>query len=586
MRILKLLNRNISKFLFIAFFSIIEISYSVEPVDIWDIEKNHPDSNSPEITFEENESKTNSVFDMQKDRLNKFKILKDDNLQSDKINLVGLYDPQENGLKIDMWTNSNGEQIKDIFNKIKKIDLSQDSKEILNIALFTNSYFPENNISTEDFLDFHADYLIKNNNLDLIKTYINKNQNIANSSKLIRHYVDSKLSDSDIEGACDIFNQIKLVSDDYLSKFQIYCLINEDKREEAQLQFDLNKEIGFKDIFFEQKFNLLMGYQTENNKDISEENILNFHLSHRTDPDFSFSPDENTVKIIWKYLSSSNLLENVELIDLEDIEKIKIIEKATHEKNYTEQELFDLYKRFQFNINQLLNVKDTYKLLPSYEARALLYQRLILTIDVKEKLDLAYKLKESFSNDAIPNAFNVELSKVLKEIQIEDVPANYSEFFEKNLIAEKVKLSKIKFNNKIIHQSKLLNYLSDNSEVDEIEKDIDDLLKKIRKKDKKYYFSTKDIILLETLKSDGVKIDKKNQDIYEINDPDIPYDIQIMIKNNETGLMLLRLVEIIGQDELKDLGTETLYFIISALNQLNLDPIRDKILLKVLPLKV
>ena len=74
--------------------------------------------------------------------------------------------------------------------------------------------------------------------------------------------------------------------------------------------------------------------------------------------------------------------------------------------------------------------------------------------------------------------------------------------------------------------------------------------------------------------------------MYETIDPDIPYDIQIMINNKETGLFLLRLVEIIGEDKLIDLGTETLYFIISALNQINLDPVRDKILLKVLPLKV
>ena len=59
-----------------------------------------------------------------------------------------------------------------------------------------------------------------------------------------------------------------------------------------------------------------------------------------------------------------------------------------------------------------------------------------------------------------------------------------------------------------------------------------------------------------------------------------------MINKNETGLLLLRLVEIIGEDKVIDLGTETLYFIISALNQINLDPVRDKILLKVLPLKV
>ena len=59
-----------------------------------------------------------------------------------------------------------------------------------------------------------------------------------------------------------------------------------------------------------------------------------------------------------------------------------------------------------------------------------------------------------------------------------------------------------------------------------------------------------------------------------------------MINNRETGLFLLRLLEIIGEDKLIDLGTETLYFIVIALNQLNLDTLRDKILLKVLPLKV
>ena len=38
------------------------------------------------------------------------------------------------------------------------------------------------------------------------------------------------------------------------------------------------------------------------------------------------------------------------------------------------KELYDLYKRFQFNINQLLSVKESYKLLSNVEARALVYQ--------------------------------------------------------------------------------------------------------------------------------------------------------------------------------------------------------------------
>ena len=111
------------------------------------------------------------------------------------------------------------------------------------------------------------------------------------------------------------------------------------------------------------------------------------------------------------------------------------------------------------------------------------------------------------------------------------------------------------------------------------------MLKKV-KKDKDYYFSTKDIILIESLKYDGVKILKKHRNLYETTNFNIPIDIQDLINNREMGLVLLRLVEIIGEDELKNIGTDTLYFIINVLNQLNIDPLRNKILLKVLPLKV
>ena len=66
----------------------------------------------------------------------------------------------------------------------------------------------------------------------------------------------------------------------------------------------------------------------------------------------------------------------------------------------------------------------------------------------------------------------------------------------------------------------------------------------------------------------------------------MPTDIQIMINNNESGAALLRIVEVIGQDKLERMDEDTIYFIISALNQLNIDYIRNKILFKVLPLKV
>ena len=66
----------------------------------------------------------------------------------------------------------------------------------------------------------------------------------------------------------------------------------------------------------------------------------------------------------------------------------------------------------------------------------------------------------------------------------------------------------------------------------------------------------------------------------------MPTDIQVMINNGETGAALLRIVEVIGQDKLERIDEDTIFFIISTLNQLNIDFIRNKILLKVLPLKV
>jgi hypothetical protein len=137
----------------------------------------------------------------------------------------------------------------------------------------------------------------------------------------------------------------------------------------------------------------------------------------------------------------------------------------------------------------------------------------------------------------------------------------------------------------VIHQSKLLNYFKESYNIKKVEKDTNELIKKI-KKNKNYLVSKKDLMLLESLQSDGVKISKKYQKLFQFFQADIPTDIQLLINNNEIGLILLRFVEIIGEDDLTNLGSDTIHFIVSVLNQLNIDPIRNNILLKVLPLKV
>ncbi len=583
MKILKLLNNLFFLTFFLLILNFNHFSFSNEPEDIWKIDPKAKEINKLEDSEAINEGSI-SLINIQNNNQQDSIVFEEDNLEKDNIALVGFYDPEENGLTIDMWSNTDGNEIKSIFSRLNKINLSSDANEILEIAILTNSYFPKKNISIEEFVKFKNDFLIEKNNLKLIKEYLLKNRKAPSNEILIKYYVDHYLTNADLENSCSIFDDIKNFNDDYLSKFKIYCLINEDKKDEAQLLYDLIIENGFKDSFFDKQFNFLMGYDEKNPLEISEKNILNFHLSHRTNLEFKYEPNENTKKEIWKYLSSSNLLEDIALIDLENSEKIKIIETATHENNYSEEELFELYKRFQFNFNQLLNVKDTYKLMPSFEGRALLYQKLLLTIDTNEKLNLASMLKKSFEEDNIENAFVSELLNILSDIDVENVPSNFSKFYSQYSNNKNLQKKNIKFNNKIVHQSKLLNYFLDKLSIEKTEKDANDLLKKI-KRDKKYFFSTKDIIMVETLKSDGIKISNKYENLYDAK-PQIPPDIQALINNDEKGMVLLRISEIIGADKLEDLGPDDIYFIVSVLNQLNIDKPRNNILLKVLPLKV
>ena len=551
-----------------------------EPVDIWNIEKKENEETNVLIQTENNES--NVIQGIKIDQQNE-KILVNDTLDASKIKLVGLYDPEENGLSIDMWSNSNGEDIKYILGNLKSKKLSNFSEKILEIALLTNSYIPNTNILPNEFLDFKFNYLIKKKNYDLIKEFLIKNPNLNESDNLIKFYVDYYLSNSELDKSCEIFEIVNSITDNYLTNFKIYCLIDQDRREEAQLLFDLKSELGNVDKFFADKFNILMGYKKPN-EEISEKNILNFHISHKTVREFEYEPKLDTPKFIWSYLSNSNLLKNSDLIDIESSDQIKLIEIATNDGVYEEQELLNLYKRFQFDINQLLNFNDAYKLLDDYEARALIYQRLLLSDENSQKLTLLSLLHDLFKKSNLSNAFDEELAIKLKKIPEDEIPSNFTSFYNNNKEPEKTAKLKIKFNNKVFHQSKVLNYFQNKTSLPQAEKETNDLLKKI-KKNKKYFFSIKDIMMAESLKSDGIQFLKKYDGLYEYN-PSIPADINSMIVNGETGLVLLKIAQIIGEDEIEDLDLESVNFVVGIMNELKMINLRNEILLKVLPLKV
>ena len=580
MKISKSLN-NFIFFLSLFLFFEISISYSNEPVDIWDIKKIDSEIAKEEI----GKNNVNIISSNIESENNNQTISSFDIIGKQEMQLIGLYDPQENNLNIDMWMNTDGDQIKSIIKKINTLNLSVDASEIFKVALLTNSYLPNMNIKGQEFISFKQEFLIKNKDLELIKIFLEKNRGIVGNQNLIKFYLDTYLVKGEEIESCNLFNDLNIFeTDEYIDKFKIYCLIKSEKKEEAQLYLDLKKENNFKDKYFEKIFSILMGYADKEDIKISDKSVLDFHLSRLASDNFSYVPSKNTSKLIWKYLSSNNLLERVNDIDLENTEKIKTIEKATHDGNYAEEDLFNLYKRFNFTLDELLNVNEKYKLMSNHKGRALLYQRILLTYDIDEKLKLLKKLKKYMIDDEINNAFYLELSKILNEIKIEDIPPDHTTFYKKNVINEMDLNNNIKFNNKILHQSKLLNYFIKDLNNEKISKDTNEILKKI-KSNKKYIFSRKDKILLDSLRYDGINIQKKYDNLYE-KDPNIPTDLQVLINNNNIGMILLRLVEIIGEDQIENLGTETLYFITAVLNETNLDNLRNKIIIKTLPNRV
>ena len=183
MRILKLLNK---KYLLIIFFCLIGInSYSEEkPVDIWNLSKEDIEKNTSEniSSTEENNSQieNSDIFNSQSKKESELvSIDLVENSQNKKI--IGLYDPEDYDLNINMWSNSDGDQLKKLFTKLNKMQLSNDAIEIVNISLLTNAYHPLKNISEKEFLSFKSDWLMKNSNLNLSDEYLIKDNHIASS---------------------------------------------------------------------------------------------------------------------------------------------------------------------------------------------------------------------------------------------------------------------------------------------------------------------------------------------------------------------------------------------------------------------
>ena len=563
---------------FLIFLNILTFNSAIaenEAADIWEQNNNQEENSEPN-----NEKDITIESPILSGDIEKIVIkIDEDNLEKEYESVIGIFDPEENNFNLNMWSNTDGNEIKKVFNRINKLKLSKISEDLLFQVLFTNAYPPKKNLNSEEFLKIKIDWLINKKRIKDLEILLKNNPEVGKNSKAIKFLVNEYLSLANVQSACEKINFIdSKIKNNYLEKFSIYCLINNDRKDEAQLVFDLLLERGLKDKFYEDKINYLLGMKNETNQKIIDTNLLNFYLSYITSENFKYEPTDKTDPYIWKYLSSANLIE-VNNFDDENI--ILTYEQAAAQNTFDKDEIFNIYLKVNFNFNQLSNSEEIYKNLPSYKARALIYQSMLLSDNIERKISLAFLLKDLFNKDKIYLVYAEELSDFLRSINSEDIPEEYSEVVEQHLVKKNDK--KIKFDNEILHRSKIIkHFLNENEEKTRTEKDFKSVYKKI-KRNKKYFISIKDIVVLESLVADGFSLPedlKYNQLSSELTVPKNLYDLA---SQNQIGLVMLKIVEIIGEDNVNNLDPETIYFLTKILNELKLKKIRNIILSEALP---
>ena len=565
-------------FIFFIYLLFFKFSIGFAAVDIW--EKKDGKNQKDKIEEEQEITIDSPILS---DDVNKIIIkIDEDEIEDAKQSIIGIFDPEENNFNLNMWLQSDGEEIKKILNRINKLKLSKVSEDLLFKVLFTNAYSPKTNLNSEEFLKIKIDWLIKKKRIKDLEILLKSNPEVGQNSKAVRFLIDEYLSLADIRAACDNIKFIDLkVQNSYFEKFTIYCLVKNDQKEEAQLLLDLIKEKGFKDSFFEDKINFLLGVTKKTTQKILDDNLLNFYFSHITSDNFEYLPKDKTDKYIWRYLSSANL---IQVNDFENENVILTYENAAAQNSFSKDEIFKIYLKMIFNFNQLVNAEDIYKNLPNYKARALIYQSMQLSDNIERKINLSFLLKDLFIKDKIFEVYSEELSDFLRSLDTNKIPEDYIELVNQNLA--KNLANKIKFDNDILHRSKVIRHFLDNNvKISRTEKDFKSVYKKI-KKNKKYFISIKDIVVLDSLVADGVNLPEDLKYSELSSQLTVPENLYVLANQNQIGLVMLKIVEIIGEDKIGDLDPETIYFLTKILNELKLKKIRNNILSKALPVRV
>ena len=262
--------------------------FSEEKIDIWKNKKEVSETQKPDK--QDIQKKPNLESNQTIQAAETIQIQNSLTINPDEKKVYGIYEPANYDLGLNMWSTTKAEDLRSSLKRLKKINLSKSSNEILEAILFSFSY-PPNEMTEKEFVNLKIDWLIQNDRLDLIESFLKQNDQFDSKSKVVQYLVDKNISSGNIKEACEKIGFIDAkIKDAYLEKFKIYCLIFKNKKQEAQLLLDLLREQKQSSKYYDDKINFLLGVTDKTSDKINEKNLLNFYLSSITIINFKYEP--------------------------------------------------------------------------------------------------------------------------------------------------------------------------------------------------------------------------------------------------------------------------------------------------------
>ena len=533
-----------------------EISFSETPKDIWEQSKSikKVETNNNLETQNKQELPPTTILQIPKTELEISNISQTEIEQSNRQAIFGIYDPGATNIPVTFWDNMSPE----IFDSFRQTMAQGDNRRSVN-QLIARVFFSKTNLSNHEdkgvaYLNFVSSFLAHSQDTKLIDSVIDQNNLLLNNEQLLGFLINNNFSNYQIEKACKYAQNLGAEIKNFeLQKFKILCLVQAKESKKALANLELIRENGFKDDFFIQKVNFLLGMLLARQGESKTDTLLNIHLSSLVNPMFNpnfsvFKGDLNKTKYFFNSpFVEKILLENQdskkEFVTEDDFALVEFLEQGSNIELFKTENIFAIYKKIIFGIEDLLNPNETYIKYHSVKGRALLYQAILLTKDQQQKLTFIEALQNSYKKSKFLNLGNKVYYQLISDIDQKYLTKEVQEQMVQYFESLKKKKSDLETNDKFLHRSDAVFLLIDEKPESKSKKSLETFADLVD--DKKYEVTKRDVAMINLLAQQKVYLPSSLRKFVNPDEIYIPNKIYNMLEKNENNKATLEVLQLV-----------------------------------------